>query len=144
MLLLVTVTGDNPLNLSVILSYDECTELIDIDCIAFEAVFECPYLHPVFKGAGKAFPFPDDRFVFATFDKEVPALELLEDACQKRCTVHFMPDFGTDRSDVFLQRGRELVQRDIYINADAQAGSSEPSLLLQQALTGGRQLFYCQ
>ena len=42
MLLLVTVTGDNPLNLPVILSYDECAELIDIDCIAFEAVLECP------------------------------------------------------------------------------------------------------
>jgi len=101
-LLLVTVTRDNPLNLSVILSYDKCTKLIDVDCIPFEAVLQGPDQHPVFKCTGKTLPFPDDCFVFATLNEKVMVLELLEDACEKGSTVHFMPDFSADGSDIFL------------------------------------------
>jgi hypothetical protein len=100
--LLITVTGDNPLELAIVLPDNESAELIDIYRFPFEAVLQGPDLHPVFKSTGKTFPFPDDCFIFSTFNEEIPALELFEDTCEKGCTVHFMPDFSADRSDIFL------------------------------------------
>ena len=61
-----TVTGNNPLDLTVIFPDYKGTELIDINCLPFKAVLEGPYLHPVFECTGKTFSFPDDCFVFTT------------------------------------------------------------------------------
>jgi hypothetical protein len=100
--LLITIARDNPFEFAIILPDNEGTELIDVDRIPLKAVLQGPDHHPVFKSTGKTLPFPDDCFVFSTLNEEIPALELLEDACEKLSTVYFMPDFSADGSDVFL------------------------------------------
>ena len=79
---MITVAGNYPFELAVILSDDEGTELVDVDRFAFEAVLQCPDLHPVFKGRGETFPFPDDCLVLPALDQEIMVLEFLEDACE--------------------------------------------------------------
>ena len=80
---MITVTGNNPLKFSIIISDYESSEFIDVDCFAFEAVLEGPDLNTVFERTGKAFPFPDDSFIFTTLYQEKMIFELFEDTCEK-------------------------------------------------------------
>ena len=117
---MITVSGDDPFEFAIVFTDDEGPELIDVYCLAFEAVLQCPDLHPAFESRGEAFPFPDDCLVFAALDQEIMVLEFPEDACEEGSPVHFVTDFSADGGDIFLHCHRELADRDIRIYADAQ------------------------
>ena len=80
---MITIAGDNAFEFPVILSYDQCAKFIDVYGFPFKTVFKGPDLDPVVESAGDALPFLDDRVVLTAFNQQIPALELLENACKE-------------------------------------------------------------